>query len=657
MTAPDFSHQKLRGRDFRGQNLCGARFTGADLRGARFQKADLTGADFSGARLGKTVWGRVVSIFLSILIGLLAGALEGIGGVFLVSSMVDSGLSYGGKEVIGLTISSAVGITVILLFFLRRNGFVGLFTAIGIIIGLAFIVAEAGLLVAVVLSETIAGVGVGAVAGAVAIVTAGSGVGVVIIAGAVAGVMTAAFASPITNFGVTAVGGAVFIFVLLSFYIVWRIRREDPQFTEVRQFGLWLSSPGGTNFHGANLTDTQFQEANLKHARFNGIQAMTRANFQDATQIKFAYAKNTLLEDPKVRNLLVSGEGSGQSYAGLNLTGAFLVGARLSQANLTEMNLSDAELTNADLSEAKLIKTQLIGADLTNSHFTGACIESWNIDKTTRLQDIDCEYVFLEADNPKSRQPPSGTFAPGEFSRLFQEVAETMDFIVENRLELDALLQAIQKLREAGNEGLEVRGVERKGDAAVVHVAAPPEMDRERIHSEIELLKERLSGKDERIGDLKENVIRLEHLLAERGNTYIEKVEGNAMTHSQTITDSTIVGSTLNQGAIHGRLTNLAQNIGALPATGDTTEAGTDKELAALLTQLAEMLKDVPSGQAENAEAVATMVERAVEDARTGKRSLLKDTGESLKKYAQPLSEYSPSVLQCVTEIMKLLGG
>lgn len=360
---------------------------------------------------------------------------------------------------------------------------------------------------------------------------------------------------------------------------------------------------------------------------------------------------------------MVSGEGSGKAYAaGLNLTGAFLAEAKLSGADFSEANFSDADLTGADLREARLIKTQFIDADLSKTRLTGACIEGWNIDKTTQLQDIDCEYIFLEADNPKSRQPPSGAFKPGEFSKLFQEVAETMmDFIVESRLELDALLRAIRKLREEGAEGLEIQGVERKGDAAVVHVAAPPEMDRERIHSEIELLKtqyeERLSGKDQLIGHLNENVIRLEHLLVGRGNTYIETVEGNAMTHTQTITGSTIIGSTLNQGEIHGRLINLAKDIDALPATENTAEAGTNKELAALLVKLAEMLKDVPSGQAENAEAVATMLERAVEDAGTGKRSLLKDTGESLKKYARPLSEHSPSVLQCVTEIMKLLGG
>lgn len=584
------------------------------------------------------------------------------------------------------SIISAVSVVSILLFFLRRNGLIGLLMGLAGIASLSLI-----MIMSIIFSATITAVGtpesIGSLLGlwflsllalagwGIAMAGTAAIIGVVtwfvtilVVLGTAMTQIIGAFFS--INGGLSATYGDTLaiagvgpglIFFLPAFYIAWRIRRNDPLFAGLRQLGLWFGSFGGTNFQGAVLTDARFCEANLKHVRFVGVKAMDHVDFRAARQLKFAYTKGTLLETSQAHNLLTTSEGSEKLYTGLNLTGAFLIDAKLLKANLTETNLSDADLTGTDLSDAKLIKTQFIGANLTGARLTGACIEGWNIDKTTRLQDIDCEYVFLEADNPKSRQPPSGVFAPGEFSKLFQEVAETMDFIVESRLELDALLQAIQKLREAGNEGLEVQGVERKDDNVVVHVATPPEMDRERIHREITLLKTeyeaKLLGKDQLIGYLNENVIRLEHLLAERGNTYIEKVEGNAMTHAQTITGSTIIGSTLNQGTIHGRLANLARDIDTLPATGETAETGANEKLAALLAELAEMLKDVPSGQAENAEAVATMVERAVEDARTGKRSLLKDTGEGLKKYAQPISEYSPAVLQCVTEIMKLLGG
>ncbi|VFM95183.1 MAG: hypothetical protein BECKG1743D_GA0114223_100159 [Candidatus Kentron sp. G] len=172
------------------------------------------------------------------------------------------------------------------------------------------------------------------------------------------------------------------------------------------------------------------------------------------------------------------------------------------------------------------------------------------------------EYVFLAA-GKGLRQPDSGIFARGEFGELFQEVAETVDFIVHSRLELAALLAAVRKLREEGAEGLEVQGWVQKGDAAVVHVAAPPEIDRERIHAELMKEKEMefklleakyeatLLGKEERIDDLKENVVRLETLLNGRGNTY------------QTFTGSTLTGATLNQGDIEGTVSTAAKDIGA----------------------------------------------------------------------------------------------
>jgi Pentapeptide repeats (8 copies) len=53
----DFSGQNLRGRNFKGQDLTGANFAGADIRGANFSQAILRNADFSGVTAGlATSW-------------------------------------------------------------------------------------------------------------------------------------------------------------------------------------------------------------------------------------------------------------------------------------------------------------------------------------------------------------------------------------------------------------------------------------------------------------------------------------------------------------------------------------------------------------------------------------------------------------------------
>ena len=445
-------------------------------------------------------------------------------------------------ELITWTVASAGGMVGILLFFLRRTGLTGIFMATGIIMAMA--VAEAG-----------AGAGAGAEA----------------------------------------------VFFLPALYIAWRIRREDPLFLGVQQFGLWFGSLNGANFRGADLTGARFRGANLKHVRLAGVSNLQRVDFRGAKHLRLAYTKDTLLEQPQVRELLTSGEGAGKSYAGLNLKGAFLAGATLTGVDFIETNLSDADLSGADLDGAWLIRTQLVATDLSGARLTGACIAAWNIDKTTRLQDIHCEYVFLASDQ-KLRQPDSGQFKPGEFSRLFQEVAETMDFIVESRLELEALQQAIRKLREQGAEGLEIQGVTRKEDAVVVHVTAPPDLERERIHAEalrqkdmeMKLLETKyetkLLGKEERIRDLKDL---FGQSLQSQTNIHIEGGKAVTNDRTQTITNSTIIGSTVNQGEIRERINNIVQNIGALPAV----DADTDKQLKGLVAQLTDTLKKIPENQ------------------------------------------------------------
>ncbi|VFN05568.1 MAG: hypothetical protein BECKG1743F_GA0114225_110962 [Candidatus Kentron sp. G] len=201
----------------------------------------------------------------------------------------------------------------------------------------------------------------------------------------------------------------------------------------------------------------------------------------------------------------------------------------------------------------------------------------------------------------------------------------------------------------------------------MVRVAAPPELDREQIHARAlreKELERKLLEADYRARETETKYLMqkghtddLKDLfgIVHPGNIHINNAPGGSAvnsTHTQTITGSTIIGSTLNQGTIHGRLTNLARNIGTLPAA----EAGTKANLEALLGRLAETLKDAPPAHREDAENLATLLETAVAYAEAGKKSLIKDTGEHLKKYAHSLSEYSPSVLQCTTEILKLLG-
>ncbi|NET52254.1 MAG: pentapeptide repeat-containing protein, partial [Merismopedia sp. SIO2A8] len=112
----------------------------------------------------------------------------------------------------------------------------------------------------------------------------------------------------------------------------------------------------------------------------------------------------------------------------INLSGKNLMRTYLSGANLSENNLSGNNLSEANLSEANLSRIQALGTNFYGAILTGACIQDWNINSQTNLNNVICEYIYLR-ENQQERRPSRGNFAPGEFTKLFQESLETVDLI------------------------------------------------------------------------------------------------------------------------------------------------------------------------------------------------------------------------------------
>ena len=118
----------------------------------------------------------------------------------------------------------------------------------------------------------------------------------------------------------------------------------------------------------------------------------------------------------------------------LNLRGQSFQGQNLAGADFSESDIREANLRGANLNYSNLTKTDLRGADLTQACLTGACLDAWNIDSTTKLEQINCEFIYL-LEHPKKdtddreRRPISGEFAPGEFSKLLQKALDSIDLI------------------------------------------------------------------------------------------------------------------------------------------------------------------------------------------------------------------------------------
>nr|WP_287454786.1 pentapeptide repeat-containing protein [Leptolyngbya sp. UWPOB_LEPTO1] len=284
----------------------------------------------------------------------------------------------------------------------------------------------------------------------------------------------------------------------------------------------------------------------------------------------------------------------GANLRGANLRGAFLIKANLSGANLSYADLRSAKISDASFCGANLVNACLVDANLCNAIFyktnlckvdfsrakvlntnlsqatlTQACIEDWNINSSTNLSDIVCDYVYLKQ-NQQERRPSNGSFKPGEFALLVQKTLETVDLIFVDGIDWQAFFQSFQQLRSQ-YEDISIQAIEKKSsDAFVIRLEVPPEADKAAIESHAkELYEMKLQLQEQRYQaelQAKDGQISLyqEQLEFHRqNNTNLMEIvktmaeKENQPTH-QTIINAQTIGAT-HSGS--GDITNFTQNI------------------------------------------------------------------------------------------------
>jgi len=195
--------------------------------------------------------------------------------------------------------------------------------------------------------------------------------------------------------------------VLLSIYVAWRTLKGYPKFDILLKFSVAFASIDGTSFRGADLKNANFTEANLKSSDFRNYRDkntnLKNALWNQAKKLDRARVGQSILANPEVRELLVTGKPNPiKSYEGLNLRGANLDGVYLEKVNFKRAILSEASFRNANLEWVNLNETQAIGTDFTGAQMTGVCLEGWSYDHTTKLDDVDCRFVF-ELEHPNAK--------------------------------------------------------------------------------------------------------------------------------------------------------------------------------------------------------------------------------------------------------------
>lgn len=297
----------------------------------------------------------------------------------------------------------------------------------------------------------------------------------------------------------------------------WRKNRDlTPDLSHADLQGLKLREIdfAGVNLHGANLREADLSYSDLSYADLTeadltqadlGHSVCILANFSHA----YLHEANFILADLSEANFFEA-DLSRASLQSSQLFMANLASAHLDQAYLSEANLfmsilakadlsgaslSYSNLSRADLTGAILIATEAHATDFTEAIFTEACLQDWNINSETKLEKVECDYVYLRVEwyeedeeikgNFLERRPsdPSQKFAPGEFTKLFHKVLNTVDLIFRNGIDWQALVVSLEKLRiEAEGVELTIQAIENKDDGAfVVRVRVPPEANKAEI--------------------------------------------------------------------------------------------------------------------------------------------------------------------------------
>ena len=233
---------------------------------------------------------------------------------------------------------------------------------------------------------------------------------------------------------------------------------------DLRQANLVLADLTNADLRGARLRDANLIRANLNGACLQGVNLLG-ANLNDSQlkEVDFNEADLSLAH-----------------FQGANLDGANLI-----QASIIETDFRFANLSRSNLSEVTMFHTQALGTRFEKVIFTGARIQDWHINGTTKFDGAVCDYVYLKIDQ-QERRPRRGSFKPGEFAALFQQAVDTVDLIFKDGIDWQAFFRSFQDLRnQYADQNLSIQAIEKKRDGAfIIRLEVADAIDKSAIESD-----------------------------------------------------------------------------------------------------------------------------------------------------------------------------
>jgi uncharacterized protein YjbI with pentapeptide repeats len=433
----------------------------------------------------------------------------------------------------------------------------------------------------------------------------------------------------------------------------WREKNPDVQIDLSDACWFDKNEPDfcGFNLRGANLSRAFLSNASLEsiveyYYYDSNVDAFGEPIYETKTDLIETDLSNANLSEAHLdgANLGLVNL-SKANLSGANLSGADLDRANLSEANLSKTHLSKANLSRANFSKANLSNTYLseakvLGADFTGANLTGACIENWNINSETKLDEVECDYVYLK-ESKQERRPsdPNRNFEPGEFTKLFQ----TVDLIFRNGVDWQALLISLEKLRvEAAGAELSIQEKHR-------YELKAKDVEIDSYKRENTNLMKMLERETQRPIIIQAIATATATATAESQAIAEAKSMNNSNDSSQTVNiRGNVTGSTINLGTISG---NVANTINQLPESSTPDQPN----LKQLLMQLKEEIEADPDLSNADKADLLEQVQNLAEAKQTEEPAQKEGLARKAKKMFEATLKSLPETAKIVEASSKLL--
>lgn len=333
---------------------------------------------------------------------------------------------------------------------------------------------------------------------------------------------------------------SAFLFTIMMVFFGRQIfKLEYSELSNLRQIIISISSYFGSNFSYAKLINCDFYKSDLKNTKFYKAN-FNKTSVKGTLNLQLSNLSGTILNCKAVRDVLVSGLGSYLDLSYQDLSLANLNGYTLKNINFEGAKLNGATLIEADLSDSNLKQIHAIQTNFTSANMTGVCIDNWNVDSSTILQDTKANYIYIKEGE---RRPLSGEYEDGDFEKLFKEIDNTIDFLFKNGIDWVAFLETYKQLKVFSDNSrytlpfldngskvlvneLAVKKIESiGGNVFVVRVSVPENYNKKLFYKEFsneykykerllaQKFKQQLRIKDEQLSSIKKQYTNLESII------------------------------------------------------------------------------------------------------------------------------------------------